>query len=293
MKVPKFVRSNYHMAVLKVSVIIIGLFVAFIGTDLWNTATAEQKNAMDPLRGTLNPPYPIDLTQPVHIELGGVGRNVSIEELSAGIDLTKFVYISINNQTVQFPIQIVFGENSNILVSARIKDDRGNILADIQDNEWKAPSSDSMDIWDKNYNSFAFEVIDSNKIPVLQIILGSKNEIAIGFSTYHQGVQLYANLICGLSYFSDGVAPPASLKNIKDSTIFNYPSKDNLGVMKQIPDYFSNLPYLTYKTFPSDNPLADSNNKKTTGLFMAITGGVIAAVVGVDLGIHLKRRKQK
>ena len=106
-----------------------------------------------------------------------------------------------------------------------------------------------MRIWDKNYNSYAFEVRDLNGIPVLQVIMGDRNEILIGCSLYAQGIPLYATLTHGLSYLPTLSA--TNLQMLRDSTIFYYPSKDHLGELKSIPDYWTDPTNPTEKTYPS------------------------------------------
>jgi hypothetical protein len=218
------------------------------------------------------------LSKPIYVELGGSGNTFSSQELANGIDLTRLIHIEQDNQTVIFPIKIAFGKNTNnIIVSATIKDEKGNILANIIENDWQAPSSSSMEVWDKNYNSYAFEIIDSNKIPILQVIMGGKNEILIGCSLYRQGIPLFATLTHGFNFFGSGEITSEQLEDLRDATIFEYPSKTHLGELKPIPDFWDNL-----KIYPTDNPLADSNFNKLIGAIMVITGGILGAFVTVD-----------
>jgi len=268
----------------RVALIIAGVLLIFFGRDIYNNAVAEQEKILDPVTGELKPYYELDPNQPVYVELGGVSSNFSVKELAEGFDLTRLIHIEQGNQTVTFPIQIALSEKTNnIIVSAKIFDEKGTLLANIINNEWQAPSSGGMDIWDKNYNSYAFEVIDSNKLPILQVIMGGKNEILIGCSLYHQGVPLFATLTHGFNFFGSGNITPEQLQELRNARIFEYPSKEHLGELKAIPDFFDNP-----KTYPTDNPLAESSFNKIKGAVLEVTGMIIGAFVTVET---LRNRK--
>lgn len=264
----------------RATIIFLGILLIFFGYNVWNDASAQEQKALNPTSGTLTPPYKIDPTQPIYVQVGGFGNNFTIDELKKGIDLTRFIRIDNNNETVQFPIKITFGEDGNIQVSAIITDANGNILARIVNNEWKAPSSDSTLIWYKNYNAYAFEVIDSNKIPVLQVVMGEKNTILIGFSPYLQGIPIFATLTHGFNMFPNITS--TELQEMRDATIFYYPSESHLGQMKDIPDFNSDFFSPSPASYPPSNPLAESANGKILGATMIIVGGIIGAFVGMD-----------
>ena len=48
----------------RASLIIIGVLLVFFGQDIYNRASAEQKNVIDPVTGELDPYYKIDPNQP-------------------------------------------------------------------------------------------------------------------------------------------------------------------------------------------------------------------------------------
>jgi len=263
----------------RVAVIIIGVFLMFFGGVIWNNASVQRQNALDPIRGQINPQYKIDPSQPIFIFMGGAGSNFTAQELANGINVSRFV--SFGDFT--FPLQITFGQDGNIQVSTVIADEKGNILANVIDNEWKAPTSGSTQIWDKNYNSYAFEVLDSNKIPVLQIIIGEKNELLIGISLYHQGIPYFGTIPTGFNFFGDyyiNGLTTSQLEDLRNATIFNYPSSDHLGELRLIPDYSTFPP--TFKIYPSEDLLASSAQNSVIGATMVITGGLIDAFVTID-----------
>jgi hypothetical protein len=165
-KVPPRLFSNRTKVAIKITLIVVGLLLAWIGTDLWNTASAEQQYALDPSRGQVTSPK-IDPTQPIFVDIGGAGNNFTYQELTNGIDLNRLIQLG----NITFPIKITCGQDGSILVSVSILDENRNILARVINNEWKAPSGNSLEIWYKNYNSYAFEVIYSNGIPVFQMFM--------------------------------------------------------------------------------------------------------------------------
>jgi hypothetical protein len=274
---------------IRVIVIIIGVFFIFFGWSIWNNAEAQRQNEYNPTSGQLTAIYKIDPTQPIYVYLGGAGNNFTAQELSDGIDLNRL--IEFGNFT--FPIQITFGQDGDVQVSALIKDENGNILADIVDNQWKAPSSSGMQIWDKNYNSYAFEVIDANKIPILQVIIGAKNEVLVGISLYHEGIPYFGTIMTGFNlygdYYTNGLTP-SELEALRNATIFYYPSSQHLGQLKTIPD-FSTFPP-TFQSFPESNPSKPSTWNLIIGATMALSGGTIDAFVTYDT-VEKSRNKAK
>ncbi len=151
----------------------------------------EKQNVIFAVRGKLISPYAINISEPFTISIGTLSTShiLTASELANGIDLTRFINIVWNNETVSFPLQIHFSNNT-LLVSAVVRDASDRILVNIIDNEWKSESPDSMLIWDRNYNAYAFEVIDRDKIPVLQILMRENNSILIGLSLFAQGIPI-------------------------------------------------------------------------------------------------------
>jgi hypothetical protein len=283
----KKVYKSIDSKAIRIIVIVIGILLIFFGYEILNAATAEKQNLLDPLRGQITPK--IDPSKPILVVLGGSLGNYSTQELAQGIDLTRLVHIQTGNDTVQFPIQITF-RNDNIQVSATIRDEKGNLLADIKDNEWKAVSSDSMNIWDKNYNSFAFEVIEINKFPILQVLVAKENEIRIGFNLYSQNISFAAtvrpSIFIGLTSTNE--------QSLRNDTVFKYPSKTHLGEMNPIylvPDLSPNATTdnNSQKTYV-DNPLTPSINRQWIGGSMIVIGGCIDAFVGLKT-VTKKRKK--
>lgn len=145
-----------------------------------------------------------------------LGSNVfiyNLSQLSDGINLRDIIDLGFD-----YPFRIRFDEGK-LLISAEVRNQAGDLVAKITDNEW-AVNSDPKIAHDKNFNEYAFEVIDSNSIPVLQVSIRNFNEIHVG----------------GFFYVSNGkllVGSQAMIFNPSDSEIkeelrpmFKYPSYD-------------------------------------------------------------------
>jgi hypothetical protein len=117
--------------------------------------------------------------------------------------------------------------------------------------------------------------------------------ILIGFSLYHQGIPVFTSITNGFSMFSDGNITSNELERLRNATIFYYPSEEHLGEMKPIPNYWNGLPNPAVTTYPVDNPLAGPTMKKYGGLIVGIVGGVMGAVISIDLGAEWTREKKK
>ena len=63
-------------------------------------------------------------------------------------------------------VSIRYGEDGRILLSAKIRNEKGELIAEIRDNEWKF-NSDLL--FDRNYTNFAIEVRERTGNVVLQV----------------------------------------------------------------------------------------------------------------------------
>jgi len=116
-----------------------------------------------------------------------------------------------------YPFQIKFNEGK-LLVSAEVRDQEGQTVAKIKDNQWDV-NSNSIVARDRNYDDYVFEVIDSNNVPVLQVSVQNTNQVYVG----------------GLFYVSNGrllISPQGIEFNPTDIDIaeqlkpmFTYPSR--------------------------------------------------------------------
>ena len=253
----------------------------FFGWLIYNNAVAQQQFVLNPTSGQLTPPYKVDMTQSIYVELGGSGNNFTIQELANGINLNRLVHFG----NFSFTIKINISKDGNIQVSALILDDKGMKLINLINNGWEAPNpgENNLQLWDKNYNSYALEIIDSNKIPILQVINGAKNKIFIGVCLYHEGIPYFGTIMTGFNYFGDyyknGLTSD-ELEALRNATIFYYPSSQHLGQLKTIPDYSTNPP--SFHSFPENNPLDQSTFNQYIGAIMVLIGGLIDVFVTLD-----------
>ncbi|MGA2309807.1 MAG: hypothetical protein ABSG57_09715 [Candidatus Bathyarchaeia archaeon] len=265
-------KKSRKLAVLIIASVILGLFLILgaIFNDYGNTVLIpdgqnEKANLLTAVRGQLTSPFVINTSEPFDLWLGGMGTSYTYSELVNGIDLTRFVHIEVGNQTVQFPVQINL-TNNQLCVSATIKNANNETLVNVIDNQWHAVEPNSMLIWDRNFNSYAFELIDPNGIPALQILLGSQNTINIGFSLFSQGIPDYFGITTGT--FLGGVTS-ADIQQIRNSTLFKYPSAQYPCEM------------LNSTGYPQDKSVSNIDAKIQLGHSLSITGIVLMAIAGV------------
>jgi len=257
----------------KVLVVIFGSILAVTGTFVGYVGWQERQDVMNAVRGELVSPYPVNISEPFNVSIGTMGTSYSSAELADGIDLTKLVHIVWNNETISFPVKINFADNK-LSVSAIIKDVNNETLVQIADNEWKSLSPNSMLIWDRNYNSYAFEVLDPNKIPALQVLMGEQNTISLGFSLYTRGIPFFFTVTRGTYMYPSS----EQLQEIRNSTLFKYPSSKYPNEM------------LNSTGYPSSDPLSRSTGVMIIGGALSALGMVAVGIVGIDE--KRKRRKR-
>lgn len=276
---------------IRIAVVVTGILLVFFGYWIFDLANSEIQNTIDPIRGRINPAQ-INPMQPIQVALSGSIRNYSIDELADGIDLTRLINVDTGNGSVKFPIQIIFGNDNKLLVSATLSDEKGNILATVKNNEWKAVSSNSMEIWDKNYNSFAFEIIDNHGFPALQILVAERNQIRLGYSLLSKGLPFVFTVKPSMYLFGENITGEVSLA-LRADTLFKYPSSEHLGEMNSVylvPDFNSSNNDNIQKTY-INNPLVAPTYKQWVGVVMVICGMSIDAFVGIEtLAERLKKK---
>ena len=283
----------------RVVLLIVGAILVIVGQTLFAEGWQERQNALSSNRGEISPSSAIDPTKPLFVELGGLGNNFNVTELANGIDLTRLFHLQQGNKTFNnFPVQISFVGNK-LSISAEIKNSDNATIARIVDNNWATVNPDTLLIWDRNYNSYAFEVIDSNKIPVLQVLLAGQNRILIGCNLWQQGIAAFFTLTKGFSFYSDGNVTQEKIQDLRSSTIFKYPSNKHLG---ETVDNLQSLVDLSYSygnpspsnnPYPISNPLADSTWLIVSSIVLSVFGTVCIGSFGAETYIILKEKKQR
>jgi hypothetical protein len=180
----------------------------------WQLADKESRKMIGELL-----PFGIDSQQPVEIQCGGVHVIMNMSQLSNGFNLTQIIYMGFD-----YPFHITL-EDQKFLVSVDIQNAKGETVAKIVDNQWSV-NNDPVIAYDKNYNSYAFEVIDSNQIPIIQVIFSPENKMYLGGFFYVPNGTLLL-----LPNDTTIMNPLLSDANSSLPRIFKYPSEEHLGQM--------------------------------------------------------------
>lgn len=212
------------MKAIALSLIILGVAFVVIGPIVWNNGNqlADTENRKE--TGQLIP-FDINSSQLVELQFGGIHVETSLEQLSQGFNLSHYVYLGFD-----YPFQVEF-KDDRILVSAVIRNAEGEKVATITENAW-AVSNNRVIAYERNYNAYAFEVIDSNLVPVIQIEFFPNNKMYLGGFFYIPNSTL---LLTDDSMI--GSPSPENISYARAHTLFNYPSEQHLMEMAEKPSY--------------------------------------------------------
>jgi hypothetical protein len=201
----------------------LGSLLVTIGTIVTSIGLSERNNEIAAMKGEILP-FEIDCSKPFEVWIGSNQWVLSGEDLDTGIDLNSFVDVG-----AEYPIRISFKDN-RLFVSAEIKNADNVTTAKIVDNQWVV-NQDLMLVRDRNYNAHAFEVIDSNLLPILQVNVTAKNTVRIGCIFYAPTGRVFVT--------PKGLFINPAPENISEiiSPIFKYPSETNLGAMVDSANY--------------------------------------------------------
>ena len=242
----------------------------------------QQKNdAILTLNGELSP-FKIDPTKPFYLFIGAmVPFHFTEEQLSAGINLNDFITSSFlpNITSDDFQLNLM---NGNLQVSASIRDSNGNLITQIVNNTWKTVNPNyQLIFWDRNYNSYAFEVITSNYVPIIQVAMIGPNEIQFDGLLYTtEGFVRIAPMSNGgasISYYPKNMTIDEVNEGLNIPLLFKYPALTNS----------SNLGKMQNPIYPSNNPLSEANNNLELGLALQIVGTLVAVAFPTSLSIVL------
>jgi hypothetical protein len=164
------------------------------------------------LAGELTAPL-TDYQKLFELHLGSNAFAYNLSQLNEGINLKSII-----NLGFDYPFRIRFDEGK-VLISAEVRNQAGDLVAEIIDNNW-AVNSNTTIAHDKNFNEYAFEVIDSNSIPILQVSVRNFNEIHVGGLFYVPN----GRLLIGSSAMTFNPLD----RNIREQLkpMFRYPSYD-------------------------------------------------------------------
>ena len=201
---------------------VIGTVGVFLATYGWNLRNRE----ITAMKGELKPPK-IDFDKPFELYWGGIKFIKNIDELEDELDTNKFIKMGGGN----ISLKIRFDEGK-ALISTEIKNDENETIVKIVDNNWVI-NIDPVVAYDRNYNDYAFEVIDSDQIPRLQVLIRENNVIYVGGY-----FDVPIGKVLALPHHWVLNPPQELVEKFKKARLFEYPSEDNFGkIIEPLPDY--------------------------------------------------------
>jgi hypothetical protein len=181
----------------------------------WQLADKESRAMIGELL-----PFDIDSQKSIEIQCGGFNVDMTLDQLSEGFNLSHYI----NLVGFDYPFRITL-KDQRFLVSANMRNDNGEVIAKIVDNQWSV-NDNHVIAYDRNFNSYAFEVISSDSVPIIQVVFKPQNKMYIGGFLYSPNwtVLLLPN--------NTSVLNP-SLTDLNESLprIFKYPSEEHLYEM--------------------------------------------------------------
>jgi hypothetical protein len=217
----------------KAVLVVLGILFTVLGPILIAYGFQLRDIEIQAMKGEIAP-FDIDFQKPFEVNFGSNIIIQTVNELSDGINLSTYI-----NVGYEYPIQIKF-RDVRLLVSAEIKNEEGETIAKIKDNYWVV-NENNMIARDRNYNSYAFEVINSNLIPVLQVVVQEQNKIYIGGFFYDPSRKV---LVTPRGLF---INPSSAQIDENIQPIFRYPSEEHLGEMMMMGT--SQIPRSTWVIF--------------------------------------------
>ena len=119
--------------------------------------------------------------------------------------------------------------NGKLLISTRIRNDKGDLLAEMADNEWSHQSRPA--IFDRNYTKNALEIRDSKGDVVLQAVDLGPAIYAAAVLRCRNGVSITIgpHPVAARGGAMVDVTTPGAAPNFHVSPICEYPSEQKLG----------------------------------------------------------------
>jgi len=192
--------------------------------------------------------------QPYDLAIGsGHIIGITSETLRNGINLGEVInqMFQLGDGKINLPVKL-YEENNRLMVDAELYNEKQVLVCSIVRSEWQFNPDGE---YDRNYSNNAFEVVDGNLIPVLQIYLKEPNKIYVGgFLRTDKGATV-------------GLTPNKILinpieKDLELKRLFRYPSRENPGKLE-----VENLP--SFDRFDDELTLAqqvESNKLKYSQL---------------------------
>lgn len=261
--------------------VIIGVLLLVCSAWASNHSTSESSDAQKikeeaivAVRGQLMP-FDMDMTKDFTLDLGNSKEILSAQAIAEGFDVVNMIKFGQG-----WPFQIGFKDNK-MSISANITNPNNETVGYIVNNTWKSASPNSMQIGDRSYNDYAFEILDLNMIPIFNIRVVGPNEIQIG-GLFDVGIGSQVLI----SDNGGGIMVTPTEQEIKEFLvpIFKYPSDEYLGQLIN-PTYMSSS-----LTSTSDRMFADASFWMYSSYVFLFVGGVITTGLGIDYA-HTRIKK--
>ena len=233
-QVGKFVRwcENHKSASI---VVIIGIIIISLGnfTDaLEKICSFFKTNPPKEITAKWQPPALPEGCKKVFIFLGGqsVEMDASMLSKSKGAgSLSEFTMILPEGMKADYPL-FPYIRNNRLFVKVRTPFETNRVAIYMNDNL----DSQLPDRWDRNFNTNAFEIVDEDKLPVLQVFYKRANEIQVNgifFVKTNIAVVAFGERPFQIFYSNFAIASNYSeIINFPDrKALFKYPSWQNLG----------------------------------------------------------------
>lgn len=252
------------MKITALLVIIFAVVLIVIGTFLFSNHGPRLRDIENArIRGELVP-FAIDEQKPFEIQMGGIHVYTAIDQLRNGYDLQDVVYL----MGIDYPFEISFTDEK-LYVSAEIRNEEGVLVATIGKNQW-ATSIDPVMVYDRNYNSYAFEVIAPNQAPILQVVMTPQNKVFVGGIFYSANGTILA-MLNGTTIVGGIDEIANDIKNY-NQTIFQYPSEQHMGELAANSEF----------AFPISKTIFTPDSIIVIGYVMFGIGTFLTLVVGID-----------
>ena len=243
-------------------VIFVGVIMIVVGTYFFSTLGPR----IEAIEAGELIPFKVDDQKPFDIQMGGCHVLVTVDQLSKGYDFQHAFYF----EGIDYPFEVSF-RDGKVLVSAEIRNADGDVVAKIADNQWSVEPNPIV-TYDRNYISYAFEAIDSDRLPILQVVMTPENKVFVGGVFYGENATLVSML--------NGTTIYNPIDWDYKQTIFQYPSSSKLGKLA------ANSPY----AFGSAQVILAPDEIIAIGYVMLGIGTFTTLVVGID---SFKKRKRK
>jgi hypothetical protein len=229
-------------------------------------------------------PFGIDMSKPFQIAFSPATSFLfSRAQMENGININTFLSPDLRLTTDQLEIEFI---DNKFFVSADLKDSNGTRIAQIVNNEWKTVEPGTLLFWDRNYNAYAFEIIGSNNVPTLQVIMVGPNKIQIGGLFYTSNGRIYIRQPLKSDPEGTGAVLQINptdqyLESLNVSRIFKYPALTDS----------SNLGKMVNPLYPSSDPLLEPTWTIIVGGILATSGSILLAFFGSETRKASKKAK--